>query len=80
MGLCNMLSFGEFIQMKNRDLHGSDIRKSEYAAVRAILETIKENIRFVIDAEKRNIIEAFVERLMGGKNGNGIRSKDDKKK
>lgn len=75
-----MLSFGEFIQMKNKDLHGSDIRKSEYACIRAILETIKENIRFVVDAEKRKIIDDFVEKLMGGKNGNAIRSKDDKKK
>lgn len=75
-----MLAFGEYIQMKNRDLHGSDIRKSEYAGIRAILETIKENRRYVVDAEKRNIIDDFVERLMGGKNGNGIRSKDDKKK
>ena len=75
-----MLSFGEFIQLKNKDINGSDIRKSEYAAVRAILETIKENIRFVVDAEKRKIIDEFVEKLMGGKNGNSIRNKDNKKK
>ena len=44
-----MLSFGEFIQLKNKDINGSDIRKSEYAGIRAILEVIKENIRSVKD-------------------------------
>ena len=80
MELCNMLAFGEYIQMKNKDLHGSDIRKSEYAGIRAILEVVKENIRYIVDNNKRKIIEDFVEKLMGGKNGNGIRNKDSKEK
>lgn len=80
MELCNMLAFGEYIQMKNKDLHGSDIRKSEYAGIRAVLEVVKENYKFIVDNEKRKIIDDFVENLMGGKNGNAIRSKDDKKK
>ena len=75
-----MISFGEFIQMKNKDIHGSDVRKSEYASIRAMLEAIKENIRFVVDAEKRKVIESFVEKLMGKDDGNGIRGKDNKKK
>ena len=57
MELCNMLAFGEYIQMKNRDLHGSDIRKSEYAGIRAILEVIKENIRYIVDNNKRKADE-----------------------
>ena len=80
MELCNMLAFGEYIQMKNRDLHGSDIRKSEYAGIRAILEVIKENIRYIVDNNKRKIIEDFVEKMMDGRSGNGIRSKDSKEK
>ena len=80
MELCNMLSFGEFIQLKNKDINGSDIRKSEYAGIRAILEVIKENIRFVVDVEKRNLIEDFVEKMIGGNNGNCGRNKDNKKK
>jgi len=75
-----MLSFGEYIQMKNKDLHGSDIRKSEYAGIRAILEIVKENVRFVVDAEKRKIIDEFVEKIMGSKNGNSVRDKVIKKK
>lgn len=75
-----MLSFGDYIQMRNKDLHGSDIRKSEYAGIRAILEAIKENIRFIVDDNKRRIIEEFVERLMGGKDGNSVRDKVIKKK
>ena len=80
MGLCKMLSFGEFIQMKNKDLHGSDVRKSEYAAVRAVLEVVKENYKFIVDNEKRKITDDFVEKLMGCKNGNGARNKDIKAK
>jgi len=75
-----MLSFGDYIQMKNKDLHGSDIRKSEYAGIRAILEIVKENVRFVVDAEKRKIIDEFVEKIMGSKNGNSVRDKVIKKK
>jgi len=75
-----MLSFGDYIQMKNKDLHGSDIRKSEYAGIRAILEIVKENVRFVVDAEKRKIIDEFVEKIMGIKNGNSVRDKVIKKK
>ena len=78
MELCNMLAFGEYIQMKNKDLHGSDIRKSEYAGIRAVLEVVKENYKFIVDNEKRKIIDEFIEKLMGSKNGNGIRNKDSK--
>jgi len=73
-----MLAFGEYIQMKNKDLHGSDIRKSEYAGIRAVLEVVKENYKFIVDNEKRKIIDEFIEKLMGSKNGNGIRNKDSK--
>ena len=75
-----MLAFGEYIQMKNKDLHGSDIRKSEYAGIRAVLEVVKENYKFIVDNEKRKIIDDFVERLMGCKNGTGARNKDIKAK
>ena len=70
-----MLSFSEFIQMKNKDINGSDIRKSEYAGIRAILEIIKENYRFIVDSEKRRIIEEFVKRMTENKNGSSVRSK-----
>ena len=75
-----MLSFGDYIQMKNKDLHGSDIRKSEYAGIRAVLEVVKENYKFIVDNEKRKIIDEFVEKIMGSKNGNSVRDKVIKKK
>ena len=74
-----MISFSEFIQMKNKDINGSDIRKSEYAGIRAILETIKENCIFIVDSEKRRIIEDFVKRMTENKNGSPVRSKKTKK-
>ena len=73
--LDNMLSFSEFIQLKNKDINGSDIRKSEYAGIRAILETVKENYRFIVDNEKKKIIEEFVKRITENKNGSSVRSK-----
>jgi len=72
-----MLSFTEFVRMKALDLSGKDIKKTEHAAVRAIVECIKENERWIISVDRKKLIEEFLKRIM--KNGNIARSKEDKK-
>ena len=75
-----MLSFGEFMKLKSKDLFGTEIRKTEQAGIRAIVETVKENERFIMSNEKKKLIEYFVNKLMEKTNGNSIRNKDNKKK
>ena len=74
-----MITFGEFIQMKNKDLHGSDIRKTEPAGLRSIIECIKENQRFIISLDKKKLIESFLKKLLEKTNGNDFGNKDNKK-
>ena len=59
-----MITFSEFISIKQRDITGRDIKKSEPAATRAILATIKENIIFIHDKNLKDKIEEFVKVLM----------------
>lgn len=59
-----MITFTEFVSMKQRDLTGKDIKKSEPAAKRAIITAIKENIIFIHDKNLKEKIENFVKILM----------------
>ena len=59
-----MITFTQFISMKQRDLTGKDIKKSETAAKRSIITSIKENIIFIHDKNLKEKIENFVKILM----------------
>ena len=59
-----MITFTEFISMKQRDITGKDIKKSEAAAKRAIITAIKENIIFIHDKNLKDKIDDFIKILM----------------
>ena len=72
-----MITFSEFMKLKSKDLFGTEIRKTEQAGIRAIVETAKENERFIVNIEKKKLIEDFVNKLLekGNKNGSSTGSK-----
>jgi len=74
-----MLSFSDFIKLKSKDIFGTDIRKTEFAGIRAIVECIKENDRFIVSVDKKKLIQDFLDRLMEKKpSGNINRDKKSK--
>ena len=74
-----MITFSEFMKLKSKDLFGTEIRKTEQAGIRAIVETAKENERFIVNIEKKKLIEDFVNKLLEKSNGNNIRNQNTKK-
>lgn len=59
-----MLSFQDFLKMKQQGIMGTDVRKTEYAACRAIITTVKENIKFVQNEQLKQLLEQMMEILM----------------
>lgn len=59
-----MITFTQYVAMKQRDFTGKDVRKSEFAAKRAIITAIKENIIFIHDKDLKDKIDDFVKMLM----------------
>ena len=74
-----MITFSEFMKLKSKDLFGTEIRKTEQAGIRAIVETVKENERFIMSNEKKKLIEYFVNKLMEKTNGNTYGNQNTKK-
>ena len=74
-----MITFSEFMKLKSKDLFGTEIRKTEQAGIRAIVETVKENERFIMSNEKKKLIEYFVNKLLEKTNGNNYGNKNTKK-
>ena len=60
----NLLSFTEYLKMKQNDLHGSDIKLSEKAAIRKIIETIAEYERFV-RVQNKQVLDSILDQLKG---------------
>lgn len=58
-----MLTFQDFIKLKQQDLFGTDVRKTEYAAVRSILTVIQENLKFVQNQKLKQQLEQLIEEL-----------------
>lgn len=59
-----MLSFQEFLKLKQQDMFGTDVRKTEYAACRNIVTVVQENIKFVQNPKIKNELENIVQLLM----------------
>ena len=59
-----MMTFSEFVKMKQLDMNGSDIKKSERAGIRAIVECIKENERFIVNVDKKKMLSTLIEKLL----------------
>ena len=74
-----MITFSEFMKLKSKDLFGTEIRKTEQAGIRAIIETVKENERFIVSKDKKNLIEDFVNKLLEKSNGNNYGNQNTKK-
>lgn len=60
----NLLSFTEYLKMKQNDLHGNDIKLSERAAIRKIIETVAEYERFV-SVKNKHILDSILDQLKG---------------
>ena len=74
-----MITFTQFMKLKAKDLFGTEIRKTEQAGIRAIVETAKENERFIISSDKKKLIEDFVNKLLEKTNGNTYGNQNTKK-
>lgn len=56
-----IVSFSEFLKMKQLNQSGRDIKKSEEAALREILCAIRDNERWL--SKKKNLVMNFVNRI-----------------
>ena len=59
-----MISFNEYLILKAKDLSGVGIKKSESAAIRKIIECIKEQIIYIKSNNMKNFLEDVILDLM----------------
>ena len=59
-----MISFTEFINLKAKDISGVGIQKTESAAIRTIIECVREEIIHIKSNAVRKMLENFMSELI----------------
>lgn len=59
-----MITFTEFVNLKAKDVGGVGIQKTESAAIRTIIECIREQIIYIKSNAMKKILENVMSELM----------------